>query len=136
MSRAARRWIVPDGWMPPPGAGEVLGHEAVCLVNLGPEDADVRLTVLFEDRSPIVVDGLRCAALRTRHVRLDIPEEMNGQPLVPETPYALVVDATAPVYVQHTRVDTRAPSLTLMTAMAIPADDAAGTVLTDEEAGA
>ena len=124
MSSAARRWIVPDGWMPPAGDGPVLGHEAVCLVNLGPEDAEVRLTVLFEDAQPMVVDGLACGSMRTRHVRLDVAEEMQGRPLPTETPYALVVDASQPVYVQHTRVDTRAPALTLMTTMGIPADDA------------
>lgn len=124
MSSAAHRWIVPDGWMPPAGPGPVPGHEAVCLVNLGPDDADVTLTVLFEDADPQTVTGIRCASQRTRHVRLDVADEMAGRPLRPETPYALVVDATAPVYVQHTRVDTRAPALSLMTTMAIPADDA------------
>lgn len=122
MNSAAQRWIVPDGWMPPPGEGAVPGHEAVCLVNLGQVDADVTLTVLFEDAEPLVISGFRCAAMRTRHIRLDVAEEMNGRRLPTETPYALVVDASAPVYAQHTRVDTRAPALSLMTAMAIPAD--------------
>lgn len=122
MSSAAHRWIVPDGWMPPAGTGPVPGHEAVCLVNLGDRDAEVTLTVLFEDAEPLTVTGLRCPARRTRHVRLDSADEMHGQPLPTETPYALVVDASEPVFVQHTRVDTRAPALTLMTAMAIPSD--------------
>ena len=121
MNSAAQRWIIPDGWMPPAGEGPVPGHEAVCLVNLGDADALVTLTVLFEDTAPLVVSGLRCAAMRTRHIRLDVAEEMQGTPLPTETPYALVVDASVPVYVQHTRVDTRAPALTLMTTMGFPA---------------
>ena len=123
MTSAARRWIVPDGWMPEAGDGPVPGHEAVCLVNLGDRDADVRLTVLFEDAEPLVVTGLRCAAQRTRHVRLDLADEMGGTPLPTQTPYALVVDATQPVYVQHTRVDPR--PVALMTTMAVAADDSA-----------
>lgn len=116
---ATKRWIVPDGWMPAAGDGVVDGHEAICLVNLNDADAAVRLTVLFEDRDPLVVEGLECKANRTRHIRLDRASEMNGTPLPTETPYALVVDATEPVYVQHTRVDTRASALALMTTAGI-----------------
>jgi len=126
MTAGATRWIVPDGWMPRAGTAEIDGHEAVCLLNLGEADAAVTLTLYFEDRDPIVVDGLECAARRTRHIRLDRSEEMNGTPVPAETPYALVVDATQPVYVQHTRVDTRSSALALMTTMAIAADGDGG----------
>lgn len=119
MSGPATQWVVPDGWMPPPGSGSVPGHEAVCLVNLGSRDADVTLTVLFEQAEPVVIPGLACAARRTRHIRLDVPAELNGFDFPVETPYALVIDATEPVYVQHTRVDTRDPALALMTSIPI-----------------
>jgi hypothetical protein len=116
----ATRWLIPDGWMPPHGSADIEGHEAVCLLNLGDEPAEIALTFYFEDAEPIRVAGLACGARRTRHLRLDRPEEIGGHVLASELPYALVVDASVPVTVQHTRVDTRSSSLALMTTAAIP----------------
>ncbi|MGW3809297.1 sensory rhodopsin transducer [Micromonospora sp. NPDC005113] len=119
---AATRWLVPDGWMPPRGTADVEGHEAVCLLNTGDRPARVTLTFFFEDAEPVAVEGLGCDARRTRHFRLDRPEEIGGYELPAETPYALVVDSDVPITVQHTRVDTRATALTLMTTMAVPSE--------------
>jgi len=119
MTALDTRWLVPDGWMPPRGTGEVEGHEAICVLNVGDQDASVTLTFYFEDREPDVVGPLRCDARRTRHFRLDLVHELDGYVLPPETPYALVVDTDVPVTVQHTRVDTRSPQLALMTVTAV-----------------
>lgn len=116
----ALRWVVPDGWMPPHGDETVDGHEAICLLNTGASDAHLVLTFYFEDAEPERVEGLTCGARRTRHFRLDRPEEIGGYVLAAELPYALVIESDAPVTVQHTRVDTRQSSLALMTAMAVP----------------
>ena len=111
------RWLVPDGWMPSKGTGDVEGHEAVCVLNLSTHAAKLTFTFVFEDREPQIVSDLTCASMRTRHFRLDFPHELNGFELPAETPYALVVDSDVPVTVQHTRVDTRG-TLALMTTMA------------------
>jgi hypothetical protein len=120
----ATRWVIPDGWMPPHGTHEVDGHEAVCILNVGDRDAALTLTFYFEDSEPASVEGLVCGARRTRHFRLDRADEIGGYVLAPELPYALVVDSDVPVTVQHTRVDTRQQSLSLMTAMAVPGEAA------------
>lgn len=121
MTAQDTKWLVPDGWMPPKGTGAVEGHEAICVLNVGDQDASVILTFFFEDREPDVVGPLHCGARRTRHFRLDLAHEIDGYALAPETPYALVVDTDVPVTVQHTRVDTRSPQLALMTSIAVAA---------------
>jgi hypothetical protein len=121
MSAESTTWLVPDGWMPPRGTGEVEGHEAICVLNIGDQDAAVTLTFYFEDRDPDVVGPLACGARRTRHFRLDAADEIDGYVLAPETPYALVIETDVPVTVQHTRVDTRSPKLALMTSTAVAA---------------
>ena len=120
MTGPARRWVFPDGWMPPHGDGVVDGHEAICLINLGSTDADLTLTFYFEDAPPQSVAGLRCNAQRTRHFRLDRPDELLGYQLPDSTPYALLVDSSVPVVAQHTRVDTRSPALGLLTTIGVP----------------
>ncbi len=117
MSETVTRWLIPDGWMPPHGSSPIAGHEAVCILNLGDAPAHLRFSFYFEDREPQIIDGLECGARRTRHFRLDVPDELGGFVLPAETPYALVVDSDVNVSVQHTRVDTRG-QLSLMTTMA------------------
>ncbi|WP_371878665.1 sensory rhodopsin transducer [Conexibacter sp. S30A1] len=112
------RWIIPDGWMPTGSSAGIDAHEAVCVVNLATHDAQLTFTFLFEDREPDVVDGLICGARRSRHFRLDWPHELGGYRLAAETPYSLLVESDSPISVQHTRVDTRAGGIALMTTMA------------------
>ncbi len=116
MSNDEYRWLVPDGWMPAHGTKQVEGHEAVCILNVSDVPAHLTFTFYFQDAEPQVLGGLECAARRTRHFRLDHPDELNGFVLAAETPYALVVESDVDVSVQHTRVDTR--DLSLMTTMA------------------
>ena len=116
-----RVWFIPDGYLPPTSApGELVSHEAVCVLNPGPDDATVRLTVYFEDREPLreltnVVPGER-----TLHIRLDKPEHTGGQKLPTGVPYALRVESDVPIIVQHSRLDTTQPALALFTTMGYP----------------
>lgn len=121
MNTQVTQWLIPDGWMPPPGDGAVKGHEAICILNLTDSPAELSLTFYFEDKEPETVRGLACGARRTRHFRLDFAHEIGDYVLPPETPYALVVESDQPVTVQHTRVDTRG-DLALMTTLAMPLD--------------
>ena len=116
-----RVWFIPDGYLPPTSApGELVSHEAVCVLNPGPDNATVRLTIYFEDREPLreltnVVPGER-----TLHIRLDRPEHTGGQKLPTGVPYALRVESDVPIIVQHSRLDTTQPALALFTTMGYP----------------
>ena len=48
-------------------------------------------------------------AERTRHIRLDHPEEFGGIDLPRGIPYAIRVESDAPVCIQHSRLDTSRP---------------------------
>lgn len=119
----SRRWAVPDGWMPSGAVNGIDGHEAICVMNLGDAAATIDLTVLFEDRDAVRVAGLACGPQRTRHFRLDRPEELGGAEVPFETPYALLLASDVPVVVQHTRVDVRGGGLSLMTTMGAALDE-------------
>ncbi len=118
-----RVWLIPDGYLPPRGEAELVGHEAVCLLNTGRRPARVTLTVYFEDCEPLRGIAVTVGAERTLHLRLDDPEALGGKAIPPETPYALRVESTEPICVQHSRMDVSQPNLTLMTTMAYPLSD-------------
>ncbi|CAA9558349.1 MAG: Anabaena sensory rhodopsin transducer [uncultured Thermomicrobiales bacterium] len=116
----ARVWLVPDGYLPAASSGEQVSHEAVCVLNTGGQDAHLKLAVYFEDRPPVTGIAVTVGAERTRHVRLDRPEELGGAAIPRGVPYALRVESDVPVTVQHSRMDTSQAALTLMTTMAFP----------------
>lgn len=118
-----RRWVIAEGFIPAEGnsGGDARfeSHETACILNAGDSDADVTITVFFKDREPAGPYRLTVPARRTLHARfndLDDPE-----PIPRETDYASVIEASVPVVVQHTRLDSRREALALISTVAHPA---------------
>jgi hypothetical protein len=75
----ARAWLVPDGYIPPSSTGRFASHEAICVLNCGDVDAHLRISFYFEDRAAIKDVRATVGSERTRHIRTDIPEQLEGQ---------------------------------------------------------
>jgi len=118
----ARTWIVPDNYLPtPPHDGQAYqSHEALCVLNTGMIDAELRIDFYFEDRPPLLDVPVQVVAQRTLHIRLDRPEQLNGVELPRDVPFASRIRSNVPVVVQHSRLDTTQPNMTLMTTIAYP----------------
>jgi hypothetical protein len=116
-SGGRQRWYVPDAYLPADSSHGVESHEAACLLNVGDEEATVRLTFFFENREPDASVELRLPARRTRHVRLTDSAAL-GLELPRDTPFAYVVSSDAPIVLQHSRLDTSAGAYTLATTIA------------------
>ena len=50
MSLGKKTWVFSDGDLPPRGDSEPFGHEALMIVNAGKENAEINMTLLFEDK--------------------------------------------------------------------------------------
>lgn len=114
-------WLIPDGYLPAESSGKLKSHESTCVLNLGARPAVIRLVVYFEDRDP--VEGFRvvCPPRRTLHIRLDNLKNQKRQAIPTGVPFALKVESSERIVVQHSRLDTTQPALSLMTTMAFPA---------------
>ena len=120
-----RLWIVPDGYIAttPEGCTGPTGyftHESVCILNDGDEPVDCVLDIYFEDRDPI--DGIRftVGAERSLHYRMDKATDHDGNLLPRDTPYSLRLATSAPVVVQHSRLDVTQPNMALFSVIAWP----------------
>jgi hypothetical protein len=124
-SEGSKVWYIPDAYLPDPVAGDgpYRGHEAVCVLNVTSFDTHLSLDFYFEDRDPVKDVRVRVGAERTRHIRLDRPEELNGFQVPLKVPYAIRVRSDVPVIVQYSRLDTTQQQCTLMTTMAFPLED-------------
>jgi hypothetical protein len=115
-----RRWAIAEGFIPESSEGLLQSHEAACILNYGPDDAHIEITIYFADREPAGPYRATVPARRTLHLRfndLDDPE-----PIPRETDYASVISADVPIVVQHTRLDARQPANALMSTLACALD--------------
>ena len=120
----ATRWAIAEGYIPPYSHGEapeLTSHETVCILNANDKDADITITIFYADREPAGPYRLIVPARRTRHIRfnnLDDPE-----PIPKDTDFASVIEASVPVVVQHTRLDSRQAATALLSTIAYSAGD-------------
>lgn len=113
------RWAIAEGYIPADSTGEgraFESHETACILNAGPEPANVEIMLYFADRAPAGPYRATVAAERTLHLRfndLDDPE-----PVPRDTDYSCVITSDVPVVVQHTRLDSRQAALALLSTIA------------------
>lgn len=118
-----RTWVVAEGYIPGASTGpapQMTSHETLCILNTGDQDANIEITVYFDDREPAGPYRLRVAARRTAHVRFN--DLTDPEPIPLDTDFASVLRADRPVVVQHTRLDSRQAENALMTTLAYAAD--------------
>ena len=113
-----KQWLIADGYMSDTESGEYVSHEAVCVLNLTDESAEIKITVYFEDREPLKGFVAECQSERTNHIRLDKIENKDGVKIPLGVPYALLIESNVAVVCQHSRMDVTQAEMTLMTTMA------------------
>ena len=111
-------WLIPDGYMSGSKTGDLVSHEAVCVLNLSGKTAHIDLTLYFEDREPLRGFHATCDHERTHHIRLDKQVNDDGISIPREVPYAILVESDTPIVVQCSRLDVTQPEYALMTTIA------------------
>jgi len=111
------QWIIPDGYIPPVSSGELVSHESICVLNCSVEDAELSITIFFEDRKPISDIQYVVPARRTKHIRTSSLQQ-NDEFIPVGVPYAILVESSIPIVVQYSRLDSTQAENALMSTMA------------------
>src|SRR5689334_11546558 len=114
-----RLWAIAEGYIPGDSTGKgraFESHETACLLNPGDADAEVAITIYFADREPVGPYRVTVPARRTRHVRFN--DLKDPAPVPRDTDYSSVIEASVPIVVQHTRLDSRQAALALLSTVA------------------
>ena len=90
-------WFIPDCYWPEIPRRPLVSHEAICVLNTCAEDADIELTLYFEDAEPIEGFTAKCPARRTHHIRLDKLTDAAGRHVPMGKPCAVAVKRSVPV---------------------------------------
>jgi hypothetical protein len=116
-------WLIPDTYLNSISKNANISHEAICVINTSDVDADIKLTLFFEDRDVRTDFSSFCKAMRTHHIRMDKLRNEAGEPIPRDVPYAVLVESNTPIVCQYSRLDTSAPEMALMTTMAYPVEE-------------
>jgi len=113
-------WFIPDGYYPSSSSGIQKSHDAVCVLNPNREDANISITLYFEDREKQQGFKAVCKAERTNHIRMDKIRDDKGNGVPVDVPYAMMVESDVEIIVQYSRMDTTQAEMALMTTIAYP----------------
>ncbi|HZU88174.1 MAG TPA: sensory rhodopsin transducer [Stellaceae bacterium] len=117
-------WVIAEGYIPGSGAGPapaLSSHETVCMLNPGGTDAQIEITLYFEDREPVGPYRVTVPARRTRHLRFN--DLADPAPVPRDTSYASLIVSNVPIVCQHTRLDSRQPPHALLSTIAWAGDE-------------
>lgn len=117
--KGSTRWIIPDGYIPEHSSGKLVSHESVCVLNVLPEPATVKITAYFEDREPLECDPVVVGGRRTKHIRTATLSG-GGEGIPAGVPYAMEVESDVPIVVQYSRLDSTQAENALMSVVAYP----------------
>lgn len=124
MSKAygKKTWLIPDAFLNSKSKNESISHEAICVINTSDVDAEIALTLFYEDRDKVTDFSSFCGAGRTHHIRLDKIRSEKGEKIPRDTPYAILVESNVEIVVQYSRLDTSEVEMALMTTIAYPVE--------------
>jgi hypothetical protein len=113
-----KRWAIAEGWIPSQSSfaePALQSHETACILNAGDATAHVRITIFYADREPVVYP-VTVPPRRTLHLRFN--DLAEPEPIPRDTAYSSVFESDVPIVVQHTRLDSRRPEVSLLSTIA------------------
>ncbi|MBS1303313.1 sensory rhodopsin transducer [Loktanella sp. SALINAS62] len=119
MTVGRRIWAIAEGYIPSGGLegdSALVSHETACILNAQEVDVNLRITLYFADREPVGPYCMPVLARRTLHLRFN--DLSDPEPVPRDTDFAVVLEADAPVVVQHTRLDSRHQNISLLSTIA------------------
>ena len=107
MNYGKKVWIFPDAELPPLGANLIPGHESVIITNVSGETAQVKITLIYEDRDPVSFMA-EVGANRVRCMRTNRESDFGAYTANEGEQYAIMLESSVPVVAQYGRAEPRA----------------------------
>lgn len=115
-----QNWYIVDGYRPAPQPDPATvyeGHESIMILNPNDRDANVRISVYFEDRDPVEDIPYLVPAKRIRCFKSH-DEEILGFRMEVGVQYSMRIQSDVGVVVQYGRLDVQQSNMAYMALMA------------------
>ena len=106
MAYGKKVWIFPDAELPPQGANLIPGHESIIVTNVSDEQAQITITLLYEDQEPVSF-GVQVDGRRVRCMRTNRTEDFGPYTATEGRQYAIMLESSVPVVAQYGRAEPR-----------------------------
>lgn len=111
----ANTWYFPDGYLPEKTGGKMEAHEAIMILNVHNQAAEIKLDIYFENCEAIRDILLTVGAERVISLHLDVPADIGGIRIPPLTQYAVRLRSNIPIVAMFGRLDTTQPNMAYYT---------------------
>lgn len=115
-----KQWYIVDGYRPSPKPdpnADYSGHESVMILNTNDKDANVLISIYFEDREPVENISYTVPAKRIRCFKTH-EKEVLGFEIGVGVQYSMEIKSDIGVIVQYGRLDVQQPNMAYMALMA------------------
>lgn len=115
-----KQWYIVDGYRPSPKPdpnADYSGHESVMILNTNDEDANVLISIYFEDREPVENISYTVPTKRIRCFKTH-EKEVLGFEIGVGVQYSMEIKSDIGVIVQYGRLDVQQPNMAYMALMA------------------
>lgn len=99
-------WIFPDAELPPAGVNLIPGHESIIITNVGNQDANVKITLLYTDKDPVSF-MTQVHAMRVRCLRTNEEKDFGAFTAKFDEQYAIMLESDVPIVAQYGRAEPR-----------------------------
>ena len=106
MAYGKKVWIFPDAELPPEGVNLIPGHESVIITNVSNETAQVKFTLIYEDKEPVSFMA-EVGAMRVRCLRTNRECDFGCHTAAFGEQYAIMLESNVPIVAQYGRAEPR-----------------------------
>lgn len=106
MAYGKKVWIFPDAELPPEGVNLIPGHESVIITNVSDETAQVKFTLIYEEKEPVSFMA-EVGAMRVRCLRTNRECDFGCHTAEFGEQYAIMLESNVPIVAQYGRAEPR-----------------------------
>ena len=112
-----KEWAFSAGHIPLRSTGKepaFTSHDKISVLNTSDSEAEIRITVFYEDKSPVKDHSITIPPRRVRKIKFN--DLIDPLPIPLDEPFGFVVQSNIPVIVQFSRMNTSSRNLAMFCA--------------------
>lgn len=113
MNAGKKYWALSAGHIPLRSTGEepeFTSRDQISILNASGRDAEIKISIFYQDRNPVADYCITVKASRVRKIRIN--DLIDPMPVPLDEPFACEILSSENVIVQFLRVDTRSENVT------------------------